>query len=457
MIVKELFAKLGLEMDESSFKAGEAALHGLSFGLAAVGAVVAGVAGGIAHMVREVAESTVEAGRAAQRAGITQDAFEKLSFVADATGVSAQDMATGLTRLARTVYAASTGSQDAHLTFSKLGIAFRDATGKLKPADALFGDVAERFKKMPDGVEKTALAMHLFGRGGAALIPILNKGRKEIEELEATAASFGLVTGPELREESERLEKSQKLLGAAFRGLKIAIAGPLLKYAGQFTTTVSEWIRLNREWIATGIGDAFEWVRARLADLIQLLSPTLELIRAIFIDTGAWRYALIALATAIAVLAVVSYSWLAPLLLMLAAIEELKAIYEGRFDDTLLSRLFPKDVLIFIRDTLRDIVDAWKFITTGGIADMIEKFRKSRSAESLVVGSMGSNGVALDPMGNRMELAPSPGGGFVRAGRADVKITQTINSNHGESAKDIGDRSADAISDGLLEAMAVVQ
>ena len=36
--------------------------------------------------------------------------------------------------------------------------------------------VADAFKKMPDGAEKAGLAMKLFGKSGADLIPLLNEG-----------------------------------------------------------------------------------------------------------------------------------------------------------------------------------------------------------------------------------------------------------------------------------------
>lgn len=36
---------------------------------------------------------------------------------------------------------------------------------------------------MPDGAEKSALAMQLFGKNGMAMLPFLNKGAAGIQEL----------------------------------------------------------------------------------------------------------------------------------------------------------------------------------------------------------------------------------------------------------------------------------
>ena len=55
--------------------------------------------------------------------------------------------------------------------------------GKLRAADAVLEDIAEKFKTMPDGARKVATAIDLFGKSGASLIPALTVGREEIVKL----------------------------------------------------------------------------------------------------------------------------------------------------------------------------------------------------------------------------------------------------------------------------------
>ncbi|WP_370487651.1 phage tail protein [Stenotrophomonas maltophilia] len=53
-------------------------------------------------------------------------------------------------------------------------------------------DLADRFKAMPDGAEKAALAVDIFGKAGAEMIPFLNQGRDGIGALKQEAAELGL-------------------------------------------------------------------------------------------------------------------------------------------------------------------------------------------------------------------------------------------------------------------------
>jgi hypothetical protein len=64
-----------------------------------------------------------------------------------------------------------------------LGLKATDAKGQLKSADTVMLEIADKFKKMPDGVTKTGLAIQLFGKAGADMIPVLNKGGAAIDAL----------------------------------------------------------------------------------------------------------------------------------------------------------------------------------------------------------------------------------------------------------------------------------
>ena len=45
-------------------------------------------------------------------------------------------------------------------------------------------ETADKFKGLPNGVDKTAIALKLFGRSGKDMIPVLNLGSKGIQELQ---------------------------------------------------------------------------------------------------------------------------------------------------------------------------------------------------------------------------------------------------------------------------------
>jgi hypothetical protein len=111
---------------------------------------------------------------------------------AEQSGVSGESFEKGLRKLSTTMLEAATGSEEAARNFAAVGVEFKNQDGTLRGTDQVLLDLAERFKAMPDGAEKTALAMRLFGKSGAELIPFLNQGRDGINELSAEMQALGV-------------------------------------------------------------------------------------------------------------------------------------------------------------------------------------------------------------------------------------------------------------------------
>jgi hypothetical protein len=118
--------------------------------------------------------------------GGTAESASRLRFAAEESGV-------GMDTLSR-----STGLLEKHMTandaaWKSMGISMVDAHGKTKQMDSILPEVAEHFKNMPNGPEKTAEALKLFGKAGMDMLPMLNKGAAGISELEKESDKFGLT------------------------------------------------------------------------------------------------------------------------------------------------------------------------------------------------------------------------------------------------------------------------
>lgn len=141
-------------------------------------------AGGLIGM----AKASLDAGDAihdmAQRTGISVESLAKFKKAAATTGTDLESVAKASMKLSKGLYdAATTGKGPAADALQQLGIKATDAAGKVRSADAVMLDIATKFKSLPDGVEKTALAIKLFGRSGAEMIPMLNMGGDAIDKL----------------------------------------------------------------------------------------------------------------------------------------------------------------------------------------------------------------------------------------------------------------------------------
>lgn len=115
--------------------------------------------------------------------------------------------------------------------FAKLGIKTVDATGKQKSFDTILFEVADKFKTMPDGIDKTTTAMQLFGRQGKDMVKVLNLGGDGIKDLEKKADQLGLTLNANTITKINDLIQAQKDLKEHTDSLKISIGtatAPLL-------------------------------------------------------------------------------------------------------------------------------------------------------------------------------------------------------------------------------------
>jgi hypothetical protein len=107
--------------------------------------------------------------------------------------------------------------------FAKLGVSTVDSSGKQKDFNTILFEVADKFKAMPNGIDKTAAAMDLFGRSGKDMIKVLNLGSDGIKDLEKKADEMGLTLSADTIGKVNALVQSQKELKQQTDALKIAV------------------------------------------------------------------------------------------------------------------------------------------------------------------------------------------------------------------------------------------
>lgn len=289
MIVEELFAKLGLEVDASGFKAGEAAVGALKGGLLAVGAALGAAAAGLTAMVKGTVDAASKINDTSKATGISTDALQELGHAAKLSGIGFDELAGGLKKLSKAAYEAATKGGQAGAAFQTLGVSATGADGKVRPAEELIGDLAAKFASMPDGVEKTALAMELFGRSGATMIPLLDEGGEGLAKMRAEARKLGIVLSAETVAAGDALGDSLDSLQASFVGLRNAIAVKLIPAFQRSTEAKIAWVVANRQWIATKVHEAINFATRAVEGLWGVLKPLVALVRehtALFVGLG---------------------------------------------------------------------------------------------------------------------------------------------------------------------------
>jgi len=128
-----------------------------------------------------------------EKTGIATESLAAGAYAGEVVGTPIEALATGVRKLSINMSAAAGGGKEQAAAFQAIGVAFKNLDGSLRGSDAVLGDIAEKFATFRDGPEKAALAIELFGKSGADMIPLLNKGSAGMEELRTEAERLGVV------------------------------------------------------------------------------------------------------------------------------------------------------------------------------------------------------------------------------------------------------------------------
>lgn len=232
-----------------------------SFGveLSKVSAAVTGVIIGLGLIANSAAETADAIEKNAQKVGLGAEAFQKLSFAARQTDVDADSFTTAMGRLSKQLEDARDGSKEAIANFQKMGLSLHDIE-TLTPDQAL-EKLADHFAKLPDGVQKSAEAIKIFGRGGIQLIPLLDEGSKGIREFgdEFDRLTLGL-TDDQIKISKTFIEQKHELEDV-FASLKNQIGLVFVPAMTEAAKAVTEFVANNKVAIVAfvqGIVDGFQ-------------------------------------------------------------------------------------------------------------------------------------------------------------------------------------------------------
>lgn len=253
MILRELFVALGLDVDEAAFAKGQLAAELVKASLFKLYETAKSAVEAFVENTHAVVEYGDRINKTSQTIGIAKDALQELEYAAGLADISSDELSASLTILNRNLVAASKGGEEQSKAFAKLGVKVKDAQGKLRSADDVLADVADKFKTMEDGPEQAALAMDIFGKSGARLIPFLNQGGEKIDELRQEARALGLVIDDDLVEGSEELNDTLTQISAVTTGLWRQAVAPLIPVLTDLAKRFLEWRKANAAIISQRI------------------------------------------------------------------------------------------------------------------------------------------------------------------------------------------------------------
>jgi TP901 family phage tail tape measure protein len=216
--------RVALGLDSAQFNAGlkqvQSRIDRFAGKMRMVGAAISAVGTGIAVAVKGQLNAADEMSKAAQKFGVPIKELSTLKYAAELSGVSLDQMGTALGALSRNMV-------NSEKKFASLGISVRDANGEMRPTADVLGEIADVLKDMPDGAEKSALAMSLMGKSGRDMIPLLNQGSDAIRRMQEEARAMGLEISQETGTAAEQFNDNLTRLSSTVSGFVAIITANL--------------------------------------------------------------------------------------------------------------------------------------------------------------------------------------------------------------------------------------
>lgn len=258
---------------------------GKAAGVAALAMTALAVASGYA--ILHTVDNIDKLGKTAQKIGIPVEELSRLRLAAELSDISVEALGNAVVKLSKTMVQAQDPFTQANIGFKALGISVKDSSGGFKNSGAVIEEIAAKFSEFRDGTAKTALAVALFGKAGAEMIPLLNMGADGIRRAKEEADQFGLTLSKSTVVAAEAFNDNLKRLGAVVQGIITQVTAYLLPGLERMSTQLVDLAKDTdfAKVAATAIIDVFGMLATGILTVtgsLQKLATNWAGIKAIF-------------------------------------------------------------------------------------------------------------------------------------------------------------------------------
>jgi lambda family phage tail tape measure protein len=267
---EEAIRRLGNSMQGLQGKAKNAALgfNSLKGAVAGFGAAIAGsaIVGGLTAVVKKSIDAGDELFNLQAKTGVAANALIGIGNAAKLADVDMGTLSKGLNKLNVNLVKAAEGNDALASNFKRLGVDVKDANGQVVPADKALKQIADRFADMPDGAQKAAAAVALFGKSGADLIPLLNEGAASMER-------FTYKVGEDFAARSDLFNDTITEFGIKTQGFGLELTDALLPALQSILEVFGDLFDTEQDWSAL-----FEVIKFGLRSVATVIYATIKLV-----------------------------------------------------------------------------------------------------------------------------------------------------------------------------------
>ncbi len=224
-----------------------------------------------------------------QKVGSSTENLSALHLIVRTSSSSLQEMGSALAKQNKFIGEAAEGTPKAVATLRDLNLTLKDFKGK--DSVQIFELLAQKITALPSPLRKTKLAMDIFGKAGANLLPTMNALADEgLAKVTERARELGVLIDTKLAESARQMNDDFELLKAQSEGLGTRLAAGLVPQlsqamqimSGDLKQTTDAWEKFGQgiglvvKFIVAVVSAAFDLVGTSLSFLLMRLDSSVR-------------------------------------------------------------------------------------------------------------------------------------------------------------------------------------
>jgi hypothetical protein len=247
-------------------------LQAAAYGLLALGAAAAGVLAITQRMVETYALFSQQILLNSEAIGMNTADLQTWEKIASVVGIDQQQMVTAFERFGKNLTDGAPALKAAGVTLKDLGITTTDTSIAIL-------QLSDYFHTHTDQAQKAAIAMALFGRSGAELIPILDQGSAAVSKYKDQLQAMGVILSNTQLIAGAQAKAALTEMTTAFDVAKRELVGAALPAFTIFFHTLSVIMQSNAGlWVEIGktIGNVVLFITGLIAGIAGVSLKDME-------------------------------------------------------------------------------------------------------------------------------------------------------------------------------------
>lgn len=210
----------------------------------------------------------------AKQIGMTAKDLQELDLVAQQSGLEVGYLAKSFTKLNNDINKVNFSSTLTAKEITKLGVSVYNTNGKLRDSKDIYYEVAKKINRIDDVSKQAAISQKIFGTSNLALVNTLSLTGEEYAKQKAEILKISYVVDSKGIKSTQNFNKSWSQFKIIISGVKQELSVKFMPIFTDMVNKFKEWYGDNRQLISSGI-DVF--IKS-ISKAFNLLTNTVDLL-----------------------------------------------------------------------------------------------------------------------------------------------------------------------------------